>query len=553
MPGEILLEIFLLLHQIDKVECMKVCKKWEYTVREFCLLHTLCLTSRRQMKKLTQIFKNEPHKCELVDRVFVFSHRDILPLVTPLLSYFPNPREVCLPTLHIGKQDAKSETFQRWARHVKHLTEYYSLTMTANILGCHVFSRLETLSVLDDGRGYSRLPELIQVLPNAPVLKELRLSRFQVSIESMEALNAAAPSLESLYCDNALILIEEHAPKIPSAMKIQPAPCMKSFSLSLQTIIFDNIYTAYFVEYVGMKYPNLEEIALTNLYRYMNVIQKKEIYSDALTPLCQKLGPQLKTLTSFITGTVQDMFEWMNDADCRVKELDIDVGSCTLDDFKSAKQPTYIEKLTIRDAICHKFNWLEKCTALTELKLSFNKPSNNNDHVKRQINFNHLIKACPKTVKSLSLANIGLHYNNNTTIQLPAMRNLELEKVGFTDGLDQFIARTFPHLLVMKFHYCNMSYKAFVFPGLRLFRLQIDDVFTKKKGPPEVLLVKTTDNGNSRLYKKMRFKVGEASMGVRYTKYDKSIYPENKLLDPKRFDKDPLIIFECGSVKNIMY
>ncbi|KAI8879171.1 hypothetical protein K501DRAFT_276807 [Backusella circina FSU 941] len=552
MPGEILLEIFLLLHQTDKVECMRVCKKWEYSIREFCLLHTLCISSQRQMKKLIQIFKNEPHKRELVDRVFVFSRRNVLPFVTPLLSYFPNPREVCLPTLALNEQDAKSETYQRWSSHVKHLTEYYSLKMTTKILGYHVFSRLETLSVYNDGRGYDRLPELVEVLSNAPVLKELRLNHFEFTIDSLEALHAAAPSLESIYCNEATILIMEHEPKIPSAMNIQPASLMKSFTFSMR-LMYNIEHAAYFFEYVGIKYPNLEELGLTNLYYYTSINQKQEIYSDALTPLCQKLGPQLKKLTTFVPGSIQDMFKWMDDSTCRVKELDIEMSSYTVDDFKNSKQPVYIEKLTLRDIICNNFSWLVQCTALTELRLSFNLPNNNNHHPRRKMKLDSLLKVCPNTVTTLLLANIEIHYDKTTTIQLPAMRNLYFRRVEFTDGLDQFIAKAFPQLLVLKFHFCNLSYKTLVFPGLCLFRLKIDDIFTKKKMPTETLLVKTTNNNDSRLYKKMRFKVGEASMGVRYTKYDKSIYPENKLMNRDKFDKDPLITFECASVKNIMY
>lgn len=58
IPTEILKEIFIHLHQYDKLKCMLVCRHWKNTVEHSSLYHTLYINSSAYLKALSKKLEN---------------------------------------------------------------------------------------------------------------------------------------------------------------------------------------------------------------------------------------------------------------------------------------------------------------------------------------------------------------------------------------------------------------------------------------------------------------------------------------------------------------
>ncbi|KAI8882006.1 hypothetical protein K501DRAFT_274038 [Backusella circina FSU 941] len=555
LPTGVQLEIFILLHQSDRGECMRVCRTWESIINSFCLLHTISITSRHQVKKLKSMFKLEPQRCRFVERVVIFFNSGMNSDIGVLLSNLPALREICVPTAQLTKKQIRRGAFKYMEKYLEHLTEYSGSAMTTSLLEYNTYYRLKTLATYDNT--YVSVRDLFSKLTNTPVLTELRIGKCSISTTDMELLHAAAPLLQSVYFTDANIIANDtRSSRAPSSIVIdyEPVPSLTTFSLKFHSETNRASDIVDFFRIVRKKYINLKKFELNYVdeLRESRENEKRLLYKEVLQPYCQELGSSLKELSTFVVSGSQSLLGWLEETDCRIQNLNLEVSLTNWNlGIAGASRLKYIRKLTLKKLRCSEFAWLGDCTALKELNISFESSQNQESSLKI-VKLDTIVNSIPSTVTALTLSCLQLQ-SDGSTIQIPSVKELELREVPLVLGLDASISQTFPQLDVLRLIQCGLPINEFITFDSRLSYLHVEDIRTKRNKPKAAMLLRTTDNNEERVYRQMKYRMGEDRLSHCLTKLDGTIYPQSKVVSYDSASPDSLIIITCRSVKNVIY
>ncbi|KAI8891198.1 hypothetical protein K501DRAFT_327841 [Backusella circina FSU 941] len=540
LPVEILKEIFFSLHQIQQVECMTVCRKWELAIKEFCLFRSVHITNRNQLERLQRKLEQESTKCEQVERVFLNAQIDRSSDLGSFLRLFPYPKVIYMPTANVLQLE------KSWCESLECFCELNSTSITYKLLDSGIYSRLESVAVYRDGFDMSSV-NFIKSLANAPALKRLQMKHFSITIEDLELLHTILPTLCLLDFDSTTLFGYYGLPD----SNIEPAISVTSLTLHLDCIEFVDT-TVNLFKYISKKYTNLTEakfyISLEDMTDDDDV---SVIYHDGMVPLLQRFGSQLKKVSLFSVASPRILLEMLDEVDYHLESLDIQLllsADRINEPLGTRKQLKYITTFKLMGLSSTTFHWLSDFIVLKELDLTFSQlPSNT--RTPRPITLNRILEACPETLESITIANVKLIYEPSN-IQLPFVKRLYLRDSILASHIDIFISKTLPHLRYLGLEYCQLAYKQLSFPDLNLDYLEINDIHKLGK---DNLLVITSHDDEQQLYAKSASRLYDSEMKQAFLKYDSALYPFGKRILDSSPNARPFISVACASVNNVVY
>jgi hypothetical protein len=502
------------------------------------------------------MFKLNPERCKFVERVIIFFNTAMNTDIGVLLSHFPALRDVCVPTALVTRKQIKRGAYKYMERYLEHLTEYNGSAMITSLLEYNTYYRLKSLTTYEHTR--FSVQELFNKLKNTPVLTELRIGKCNISIADMDILHETAPLLQSLYINDANI-DTDNARSLQSSSSVvlnfKPVISMTTFSFSFHRENNRPRDVVDFFRVIRKRYTNLKKFEFNYIdeSRENRGDEKLTLYKDILQPFIQELGSSLKELSAFAIHDTQDLYKKLGEAKCQVQNLNIEVSSCDLElrapGFSS--QMEYIRKLTLRNLYCSEFNWFGHYTVLKELHISFASIQNAESGL-QNVDLNSFVESIPNTVKAITLAHLQPQFDKATT-QLSSVKELELREVPLSHGLDAFISNTFPQLEILRLIQCGLPLNEFITFEHHLRYLHVEDIRTKRNKPKASMLIRTTDDNKERVYRQMKYRMGEDRLTHYLSKLDGTIYPQSKIIPYKSVEADSLIIITCRSVKHVIY
>ncbi|KAI8879324.1 hypothetical protein K501DRAFT_276665 [Backusella circina FSU 941] len=534
LPTEILTQIFKLLHQQDKVECMRVCQHWENTISRTSLFHTVRVTSKKQLDDLLQ--KAQAPVMLRVKRIILDLYLDSDFNMDILFSLFPYIKVLVAFHAH----GSYHSTSNPWHNQIEFITEHNSNIHTRSILSGGICRRLETIAVIGEemqsGRGF------IQLLKNAPALKTLSMARFTLSLMDLELLHQHAPLLHSLSLQR--IKINGGGDCLPCNRAITPAVGMSSFIIekAINSVHKGKMALA---QYIQKKYTHLSELVYD--MRDMYGLDVDDENKHGFVPLMERLGYQLRLLSVGWEMLDFNAFD-MLDSHCRIQKwtLDSTIKEPLFEQLLCSHRAKSIQSLTLSGYL----KWttlqnLRQFTMLKELCLS-------GLGLKRRVL--HLgeilaILGGDTLLETLQLHDCEFTFELRSTMnKYHRLRNLTFNRVDLPEQLDAFIAMSFPKLRTLTLERCHLDRnRAFYMPNIDLFRLEIVDSFLDENSG---MLLIQTGNRHQRLY--TAYPIAYNSYSILNTSHlDSSLYPAIKSFPVLGNFEKPMMNLVCNSVVNV--
>ncbi|KAI8881448.1 hypothetical protein K501DRAFT_274608 [Backusella circina FSU 941] len=437
LPNEILTEIFLLLHQKDKVECMLVCQHWEQLVAASCLFQTVCIYCMDGLEKITTKMEGDPKQGLKVRRLVIdFLTEDDADL-NSLLPLLPNLRAF----LFMGPeadQEIDEKLIYPWHKKITNITECAIKTVTHQLLSHTICPNLTTLSITDN------FYDIIPILGNAPGLEHLDICFGDLLFADLNSIHNKLPRLKSL--DISLISLggTDFTPYI------EPAPMMRECCISNVKMPTDTDGT----EIKLLRFIRLKYLKLSKLEYQFNARTESGITrcSDRLNqfgwlPLFRELALTLKDIHIDGGSEPLGLFKMLDGSNCKINRLQI--GSLKTQknflELAESKQVQYIKSLELTNMTTVNCKWLKHLSVLEELWLGWD------FGIEKTVNLNSIL--------------------NNYTFSIEA---LSFRCVVFPDNLDQFITKYLPRLHTLKLLKCNLESRVLDLSPLdmRLFEIE---------------------------------------------------------------------------------
>ncbi|KAI8881455.1 hypothetical protein K501DRAFT_274615 [Backusella circina FSU 941] len=532
LPSEILHQIFLLFDQQQKVECMLVCRHWAHVITTSSLFHTVRMSSMSGLNKLVDKIQREPEQGTKVHRLVLnLSIKENFDMsVIPAL--FPNIRVFYLYQCE-NRKSLRTMNVQPWYKYMETMGEYSGLHLAEQLLASSMCSNLKKLSINVEFWD----AEIIPLLVNAPSLTELRMTNVFLTIDDLEVLHMNLPRLQTMifrYC-------ELNRSRLPT--DIQPAPSVMALRMNFSEI-FEKATRKTLLQYIGKKYTNLAELTISEDFYHFKREEVDMLYTDGWIPLFQSLGAHLKTLRIDPQGVPSNLFALLDDAGCRIENIQIDEASLrtTLASFKKSRQSKYIQSLVLMDEGkgFGNFDWLEGLSQLRQLKLICLHGN--------IIHLNDLLQNCLTTLESLSIESGKLEFNIMTD-QLFHIKELSFCLVDLPKRIDTFLSQHFPKLNTLKLDHCGSYKKSFILPMIKLEHFEVMDTF-----PPYCnnILVQTLKDDKIRWYTAKHKIIAYEDHKELFDIRDAPVHPAIQCIPYNKVEATRFMTLMCNSVRNLV-
>lgn len=379
LPFEAFICVISQLPTKDKLNCIRVSKKWHQLIKSSVLYTELKITSQANLDEALSYFCRFAEAGKTVSKLEIqngggsnlhVEHIDMLPQLFPNLRHFVNG-VFGIKLKERAISDLSPTTFSSWNR-LKSLEDYVSEHTLANaILQFGKYEHLTQLSVrcLDLPQYQPDLEivsppsfkALMRFVKNAPVLESFSAHNGLIDLSDLETLHTNAPNLQEVdlkefQFDNKSVELDIVQKPITPASHMRKFKLMQSFSNEMyiedpsrkSSFLFLLRWFAYFAS----KYGSLEEFFIEPVGFYggscmPSIMVKPFRLLFTAMPHLKKFGINKYLLTS-------DMLQAMYDSGIRLSALDIWVWSDKDADrqFKAVQnspEAPFIEELAIKN------------------------------------------------------------------------------------------------------------------------------------------------------------------------------------------------------------
>ncbi|KAI8879325.1 hypothetical protein K501DRAFT_336167 [Backusella circina FSU 941] len=494
--AELLHQIFTLLHQHDKLECMTVCRQWSNTIENFSLFSTLRIGSMTQMNKLIEKVRHEPTQGARVERLVLDVELDVDFKMDILPFFFPNVQEFLFFNIY-ERNDNYHMSFTKklsphpWYRRIEHITEYATELHTQYILNSGLCTHLKTIVI--SGTDYDLGFKFISSLANAPGLTTLCMCDFSLAISDLELLHETVPLLHSLTLDDGQIACHTLASDL-----MRPASVMKKLTLKSILVLFvEN--EILLLHYICMKYINLFELSYDVMCMNQGIGDMERLYKEGFTRLAETFHSHLGKLSLAFEYQNENPFKMLDDANCQIQELTLGhvVRLPLLEQLARSNQVRFIQALTIDHILdTSTLQWLKEFTTLKELNLYH--PYQGSVTQRKVIKLGELFAILGQTLETLRLRTHHLEFDtrHHHRKQYP-ISHLSFDRTLLPNQIDVFISQTLPKLQTLKFKRCVFEKRSFLLPSMDLSYFEMIESFPQEN---TYLGVTTLINDEERWY-----------------------------------------------------
>ncbi|KAI8882219.1 hypothetical protein K501DRAFT_316166 [Backusella circina FSU 941] len=507
LPLEVLREIFLFLHQNDKLECMLVCRQWKEILEHSALYHTFCIFSQASLKWLTEKIQGRPDIANKIMQLVICSDyvkvnlSTLLPLLPSIKSLFCSSAD--FNNLIINK------TVQQypWSKCIKRIDDLAIHSVTYHLLSSNTCPNLTTLNITD----YSQ--NIIPLLKNAPALMKLSLGCGMISLKNLEVIHQNTPYLRSLVVQNVSVDGSEIDDMIEPAILVTEC-------------IFTNVNVGIFkmridlLVYILKKYPSLSKF-MYNVADCGTVVEDiVKLNENGWLPLFQSVGSQLQTFGICDGYFIDNLFKELDKFSCRIEKLKLwTIPSTQLVELAQSQQTLYIQTLVLNDMRYNCFEWLKKLEVLKKLKIDYFRyklPKS------RAIELADILENAPPSLKSLSLHNLILDADPDY-VDTSKVEALSFYRVYLPQGVGNYISSHFPNLSTLKLKNCQRP-RIIDLSKLNLFSFRFTEHFQRNSN----IFVITHSSKET-----LRYSVKNVSCGMSLTRETKPYCPTlDCYLDP---------------------
>jgi hypothetical protein len=539
LPFEVLNQIFVLLHQQDKLECMVVNSLWKSVIESYSLFHTVRISSEEQLNKVIEKVQQEPVQGSRVERLIFdvdsIKHYDLdmLPFLFPNIHVFIFSKTFDQCEIPFTKRLSPHP----W-HNIERMAEYLRNAHTTQTLSAGACFHLTTLTIYGK-MGHSGSC-FIDLLANAPCLKSLIISFYSFTLSDFERLHENVPSLVSLSIENADINCNT------APLAIQAASTMRIFHLKPSSV-YPGRQEITLLQYLGKKYPNLCEFSHGVYVLNEQECSTERVLNDGYASMMGALGPKLKAFALIYYDMDIYPFKVMDRVGCRINQLTLSyVGDRAMTQLAESSQADSIQTLTLTALLeFTTLKWLKEFKALKELTLSFPDPGENERF--QNINMDEL-NGIGNTLETLRLDVVHLTCMSILTPppQYPLLKTLILRSVWLPAEFSHFINNTLAHLRNLVLDHCIWTVDQLALPDIDLACLKIIEDLEQD----ERILVHTLNNDETRWYsakpiKNILYYENQFDTG------DLAVYPAMSSLPFDAFEGDPFITLVCHSVNNV--
>jgi hypothetical protein len=453
LPNELLVKVFVLLDQQEKVECMLVCHDFARLIQASCLFNTIQLSEMSNFVNLiARSSRSQGAQVECLILNF-YLEGDL----HYILSFFPNIRVFYVLGCHnLVFQQTPHKTNNN--RHLENMAETFSHDLTCHLLAsCLTFTKLKTLDIKASKHDVSA-NTVISLLDHAPNLSDLAMESFTVCFEHLELLHSTLFSLHSIKLFSSVLTDSENTLQLDDMNQIEPALSVRVFCL--ETAGSACQLQQKWIHYINSKYINLSKLTL----KYPTLENSQLEWQSQRAFINDHFGPQLKCLTLKLNNCGPDLFCVLDDCKCQIEYLDINLElqqNTLLDALLRSNQVEYIRTLKLTEAISD-LEWLKELPGLRDLTLKGS----------RRLHLNKLLDICANTLEALVISSshaIIIEYSHCRAYS--SIKRLGFFYESLPHRMDHFITKAFPNLCHLRLIHCGL--KTFNLANHRLSFLEI--------------------------------------------------------------------------------
>ncbi|KAI8879327.1 hypothetical protein K501DRAFT_276668 [Backusella circina FSU 941] len=536
LPPEVLNQIFALLYQIDRVNCMTVCQAWQAAIMKSSLLETINISTVDQFIDLMGIVEQD-EKLGLQTRRLLLdlgAFRDTQLYDFP--TFFPNVRTFYLTKFN-EVQNIKDTRFQPWRDNLEVVIENQGCVFARQFLDSGICLRLKRISFK---RLLIRSTEFISSLKNAPNLQSLELTHISINLQELEALHNAVPLLKKL--DIASVHLKDG--DFPA--NITPAFSITTISFGITNGILKQCEI---LQYATAKYIHLVDFSLNDKFnKFVGWDHDVESFDDAaFSYFFEKVHSKLKHLEITLIAVPVHFSELLDNANCRIQNLNIESSLSVevLTKISLSKQAAYIQSLTLANIGFNCYTFLKELIHLKELRLS-SKYKKIRHAAPHETDINTIL--CIDSLELLELNGFNL------SCILPSrqylLKRLVLESVVLPKEttLDNFLSGSCPFLHSLKLFNCELSginLGHFRLPQHTLSYLCISDDFNSANNDYMLLY-------ENSIHDISVFEPQTDNINNYFHPCDNAVQGSDKSLPNSRLYHKAFITFECASVDTVV-
>jgi Leucine-rich repeat (LRR) protein len=445
LPAEILHDIFFCLELKERLECLRVCRRWWKALDSYNLFYSFIIRRDEQFNRVMDAFARLPDYAAQVEELSIYEISKSSLDERNLLKTFPNARAILVNRCQYSKVlSSRHLKTHNGVVHSKSKLEYlcdknYG-TLATQMLSLSLGDRLETLELdlvyMEDSLNiFSQLKDL-------PVLKKLCLSHPHIKIHEIEDIHCNIPSIQDFSLNNGTHL----AGSMPS--NVLPATCITNFEFTPMKHS-DEETCAQLYQYMAKKYTNINKTEYCDDWlTCCDASERRYVYFNGILDFLKRIGrPAQNRLVLHALQDDVNAFEALDAGDSQIEELVLsDCESETVLEYLGmSKQSESIKILDITDTKIKNIQPIKVMSALTSLRIG-----RQDTHDKR-IDLAEWLSDCPTTLKRLVVERAKffvLPFNQ----QLESIGYLEIGLVEINTNMGNIISNCLPNLADLKLH-----------------------------------------------------------------------------------------------------
>jgi hypothetical protein len=539
LPLEILLEIFVSLHQQNKVECMTVCHYWKVIIQTHCLFDTLRIENWTQMDMVTKKLEEDPSRRNQVAVLALDFDLGVGFDAGGYIGQFSNLQYIYMihaREVHFRMMTPSSIQSSR----IKFIYEQPDNFMTINLLKTTTFPQLTEIDIYGPSSNVCyRTVDIIPLLAQAPCLESLTVPIIKMTLKKFETMHSSLPFLKHLTTE--LVLGDIANDPLPT--NILPANSMETVTIKF-FYRQDNEETKLF-QYFRSKYPNLKVFNYASRW-FQNAHNHniQEFCQLGLYPFLQEVAYKLEEYAINMDidnspGLLPNYFGVLDKTDCKITEVAFDsfLSAEKLGQFMQSSLIKNVKGLGFYNVEFRDFKLLAELPLLTnfilehkECKAAILRPA---------IALNELFGYCPK-LDTLKISDYLIKFNLADTQQY-SVTSFNLHNCNVPKGFDFFISKCLPHLCFISLNYCTLHLNAFFMPDIRLQFFGVNSC-----GISNVLV--HTNNDKQQRWWTIKNKKGQSKLAKRHTSSDAHIIHAIAASPISRLDAVPSMTLVCESL-----
>jgi hypothetical protein len=439
LPAEILHDIFFCLELKDRLECLRVCRRWWKALDSYNLFYSFIIRQEEQFNRVMESFARLPDYAAQVEVLSIYGVSNYSLYKRNLLETFTNARAIlvsksqystALSSRHLKKRNGVVHSKSK----LEYLCDESYGTLATQMLSLSLGDRLETLE-LDFEYMESSLNILSQS-KDLPVLKKLRLFRPRINIHEIEDIHCNIPSIQDFSLNNGTHM----AGSMPS--NVLPATCITNFEFT--PMKHANAETcAQMYQYMIKKYPNINKMEYRDDWlTCYDASERRYVYFNGILDFLKMIGPAQNRLVLHALTDDVNAFEALDAGDSQIEELVLFncESESMLEYLGMSKQSESIKILDIKGTIINNLQPLKDMSALTSLRIDY-------EHIdEERIDLAEWLRACPTTLTSLAVEKaelFALPFNQ----QLESIGYLKLYVVEINTNMGNIISNCLPNLV----------------------------------------------------------------------------------------------------------